>query len=102
MRTALIALSALALATGAQAKTSELDTQHLSIPYADLKLSSPAGQKRLDQRIEVAVREVCDAEYRPIGSRIRPASIDKCMDTARASAKRQMAAVIQRDYRLGG
>lgn len=102
MRTALIALSALALATGAQAKTAALDTQQLSIRYADLNLSSPAGQKRLEMRIEVAVRDICDADYVPTGTRIKPASIDKCMETARASAKRQMAAVIQRDYQLGG
>ena len=70
MRTALIALSVLALATGAQAKTAALDTQQLSIRYADLNLSSPAGQKRLETRIEVAVRDICDADYVPTGTRM--------------------------------
>lgn len=102
MRTALIALSALVLATGAQAKTTTPETQQLSIKYADLNLSSASGQKRLESRIEVAVRDICDADYVPTGTRIKPASIDTCMETARASAKRQMAAVIQRDYQLGG
>ena len=102
MRTALIALSALTLATGAHAGTTGRDTQQLSIPYSDLNLSSAAGQKRLETRIETAVRDLCDADYMPTGTKIRPASIGKCMDAARASAKRQMAAVIQRDYQLGG
>ena len=57
MRTALIALSALALATGAQAKD---DT--FSVRYDDLNLASVSGQKKFEARIERAVRDFCSAD----------------------------------------
>lgn len=98
MRTALIALSALALASTTQA----LANDQLVIPYADLNLTSEAGQKKLDTRIELAVRDFCQADTVVTGTRVQNPAISKCLKTTRAAAKRQMAAVVERKNGLGG
>jgi UrcA family protein len=56
-----IALALLGAASGAQAQTAE-------IRYADLDLSSPAGQAAFERRVEGAARRVCEVPA-PIGSR---------------------------------
>jgi UrcA family protein len=97
MRTAFIALSALALATGAQAKD---DT--FSVRYDDLNLASVTGQKKFEARIERAVRDFCSADEVLTGTRVQPSEIRTCLNRTRASARQQMAAVIQRETMLGG
>jgi UrcA family protein len=52
--TALTALSLVAIATPASA-----ETQSVSVKYADLDLSSPAGMGALEGRIEAAARKIC-------------------------------------------
>ena len=53
--TPMVALALLGGATAAQARTAE-------VRYADLNLSSAAGQAELDRRIESAARRVCVIE----------------------------------------
>ena len=52
-------LAALALAGAAAAPAAAAETS-VAVPYADLDLSSPAGAKTLDQRIDAAVDAVCE------------------------------------------
>lgn len=96
MRTALIALSALALATGAQASA---NTNEVLVHYDDLNLSSPKGQKILERRLERAAQEVCEINSVQTGTRIRSADSIECLKQARAASSTRMAAII--DARVG-
>lgn len=58
--------------------------QETTLRYADLDLSSAAGQAELERRIESATRQICRAE--PItGSRIVDKDeMERCKDDVRA------------------
>ena len=99
MRTALIALSALALAG---TTTTAMAGDRLVIPYADLNLTSEAGQKALDTRIELAVRDFCQADAIVTGTRVQNPAVAKCLKTTRAAARQQMATLVERRNGLGG
>ena len=96
MRTAFIALSALALATGAQANT---DTNEVLVHYDDLNLSSPKGQKILERRLERAAQDVCEINSVETGTRLRSTEAIACLKQARAASRTRMAAII--DARVG-
>jgi UrcA family protein len=74
------AIAMTGLQTAAFAGTADEITRQVS--YADLDLSTADGQKTLEQRIEVAVREVCGPSGRDLGAMARRA---ECLTTARAS-----------------
>lgn len=102
MKTLAIASATLALAftaTPALANTSEVPT--VGVEYADLNLSTPEGQARLERRIETAARSVCSVHENRPGTRIRSPELDTCLANARASGKKQMAAIVS-DQRRGG
>lgn len=84
-RTALIAAcaaSAILFTTAARAETREIRT-------SDLDLGTVAGQTKLDQRIDLAARQVCRVAR--TGSRI--ANVDEtCRAKAAASAREALAA----------
>ena len=98
MRTALIALSALALATGAQA-SANTSTNEVLVHYDDLNLASPKGQRILERRLERAAQEVCEINSVQTGTRIRSADSVECLKQARAASSTRMAAII--DARVG-
>lgn len=86
--TTAIALALLGAATGAQAQTvSSLTTQ---IRFADLNLSSQAGQAELDRRIESATRRICDVAA-PASS--RPAERSQVI-RCKANVREQVAAAL--------
>ena len=62
------------------------------VSYADLDLSSAAGQARLDRRIEAAVREVCgDATNFELARR---EAVRDCVAETRANVRRPAPATI--------
>jgi UrcA family protein len=66
--------------------------QETTVRYADLDLSSAAGQTELERRIENAARQVCKAEI-PTGTRIvDQGEVARCRDEVRA----QIAAKLPR------
>lgn len=71
------------------------------VKYDDLALSTPAGQRTLDQRIHAAARKACEADAPMTGTRIRSTEASRCMEEAKRQVKRQVAAVIEQQ-RLGG
>lgn len=102
MKTFAIVTATLALAfttSPALAGASELPSK--DITYADLNLNTAQGQKRLETRIESAARTVCRHHESRSGTRIRSPYLDACLANARASAKKQMAAIMA-DQRRGG
>lgn len=71
-----------------------------TVSYEGLDLNTLEGQKMLEQRVEIAARRVCDYNTQPSDTRMRKAS-RACLARARASARDQVAAVIE-DQRRGG
>jgi UrcA family protein len=55
----LLTLAALAAASTAAPALAQAPTAEVVVSYADLDLSSPAGQRALDRRLVHAVREAC-------------------------------------------
>lgn len=93
---AAIALAALALPFSA-AQANEGAT--VSVSYADLDLSSKAGQDIFDRRIERAIEQVCG---RMIGRPTFDASVRKCQTETKVSAQqsRDLAVESYGDVRL--
>jgi len=86
-------------ASPALADDSEVHTK--MVDYADLNLSSPEGQERLERRIESAARSVCSVHENRSGTRLRSPELDACLANARAGAKKQVASIMT-DQRRGG
>ncbi len=102
MKTLALATATIGLAftaTPAFADTDALRTQEVS--FAGIDLETAEGQRMLEQRIERAAQEVCGYDELAVGTRIRSSSARDCMTKARASAKRQVATIIE-DQRRGG
>lgn len=77
------------------------ETQSMSVEYADLNLSSPEGLAKLDRRIDKAARKVCRMDEIQTGTRVRSANAQRCYEAAINSAKSQMAAKMQKEWRGG-
>lgn len=77
------------------------DAPTIKISTKGLDLATPEGQKMLDQRIERAAKSVCRVGYVRTGTRLRSPAAQKCLSKARASAKRQITAIMA-DQRRGG
>ena len=102
MKTLAIATAALGLAlTASPALADNPESQSVDIDFAGIDLSTPEGQRILDQRIERAARQVCDVYQSRTGSRIRSREVRECLTQARASARSQVASIIE-DQRRGG
>jgi len=81
------ALAALSLATTAQAE--KLDRVSVTVPYADLDLTTDAGAATLHGRIDAAVKEVCE---RPSIRELKAiADWQKCRSDAAQSAADKIA-----------
>jgi UrcA family protein len=76
------------------------DARTIEVTTADLNLSSPEGRARLDRRIEIASRKVCQG---PDARSVRAQSkIRKCEEAALASARDQRDVIVARaDARPG-
>ena len=102
MKTLALASATIALAfTASPALANTYETQTMTVETADLNLATPEGQARLDRRIESAARDVCGANVALSGTRIPSPKIGDCVAAARASAKKQVAALVE-DQRRGG
>lgn len=73
----------------------------IEVNFADLNLSSPAGQERLAKRVDSAARDVCGMDERRIGTRIRSDEAVACYKAAKAKAHAQFAAAAQQQAKGG-
>lgn len=73
----------------------------LTISAADLDLSTPEGQRKLDNRVEKAVRTVCRVTSPTTGTRILSRDALACLAKARADARAQVAALKSEAQRGG-
>lgn len=65
------------------------------VSYADLNLSTEAGQRQLQHRIGYAVRQIC-GEKRDVATSYELAMQSKCEKEARSSSRKQVADAISR------
>lgn len=86
-------------ASPALAGPEDLPTQVIST--AGLDLDTPEGQQMLDERINRAARQVCQIDEMPTGTRIRSMAARDCLAKATASAKRQVATIVENERRGG-
>lgn len=73
----------------------------MQVRTADLDLATEAGQRKLDSRVEAAIRQVCRVVSPRTGTRILDQSVQECKARARAEAKSQVAALMDRTQRDG-
>ena len=89
------ALAAAGLAAPAFADEGEAHTAE--VRYSDLDLSTQAGRKMLDFRVEKAARNVCRVEESVVGTRILPKDRRTCYREARRQIDRQLAVLTAGD-----
>ena len=82
-----------AVALGSIAIPASAETVNFSVKYDDLDLATAAGQKTLDERIQIAARKACDAATPATGSRIRSSESRQCVRDLTRNAQRQFAAM---------
>jgi UrcA family protein len=90
MRVLMAAAMAAAMATPALAAGDAFEQGKVRVQTADLDLSTAAGQRALDQRIEVAVTRLCGIPV--FFSREEIADLDACRTEALAAAAPQIDA----------
>ncbi len=79
-------------ASPAFAGPDELPRHEVSV--AGIDLNTAEGQRILDRRVEQVAREVCHVDRARIGTRIPSQEARDCLVKARASAQRQVAAIV--------
>lgn len=73
----------------------------MTISTADLDLATPEGQRKLDHRVEKAVRTVCRVTSQTTGTRILSQDALACLAKARSEARAQVAALKSEPQRGG-
>lgn len=102
MKTLAIASTALALAFTANPAAAKNDgSQSATIDVSGIDLTTAEGQAKLDRQIEMLARSVCNSNQARTGTRIRSTQTTECLKNARASAKAQVAAMIEEQQRGG-
>ena len=92
---AMICAAALALPVGAAFARDYDEPANVTVSFADLDLSEPAGREALSRRIDAAVRRVCPSANGRTNLNWS-ARINACHASARADADRQLAAIYER------
>lgn len=91
----------IAAAFGLTLSGAAVSAKDVTVSYADLDLSTPKGQKTLERRIAGAIQEACEYQSIRTGTRLQSTATMRCMDEAKAKAKQQVAAIVERQN-LGG
>lgn len=84
---------AVAAAFGMLAATQPAFAEAIRVEYKDLDLSSEAGQKELDGRINAAARKACGFGEVPVGSRIPSKEARECVANAKKQIEKRVAAL---------
>lgn len=88
-RPALALAAAFGMAIAAQPALAE----SVTVQYKDLDLSTDAGQKELDSRIDAAARKVCGFSDLSVGSRIPTKEARDCVAEAKQKIEKRLAAL---------
>jgi UrcA family protein len=93
MQSLALALAAAVLAVPAMAAD---EAPSVGVPYGDLDLTSAAGQRQLDLRLERAAREVCGLDVKATGTHLQSQHSRTCYREARRHLDQQYAEAINR------
>ncbi len=96
-----LAAAAATPSLAAAGKSEPAGPMTLTISAADLDLATPEGQRKLDSRVEKAVRTVCRITNQTTGTRILSRDALACLAKARADARAQVAALKSEAQRGG-
>ncbi len=100
MHSLALALAATVLTVPAAATEDEAPS--VEVRYSDLDLTSEAGQRQLDRRLERAAREVCGMDEKVVGSYLRPRHSRECYLEARRHLDQEFAQLVSRKKTVGG
>lgn len=101
MKTPMIALAAAAtLLSGVPALADDTGPD-MVVRYADLDLTTEAGQKTLESRIDAAAKKYCGVGEQRTGTRMKSSLAKRCYRDAKRLANQQFAALVS-DARRGG
>lgn len=98
--TTLIAALA-AVATPAAAASDTDGRPSKGVSFADLDLSTAAGQRQLQARIDRTAREICGADRATTGSRIASREAMACYRQALSRTRERVAQAVARSARGG-
>jgi UrcA family protein len=101
MRYPAILAAALGAATVFAAPAAAETPPSVAVRYADLDLSTTAGQVQLERRIDRAVRSICGSDRLPTGSRLPSPGTRQCYDETKARVHAQVAEAIARGDERG-
>lgn len=73
----------------------------VNVKYADLDLSTRAGQEKLERRIDSAARSICGVGEIRTGTIMRSRAASECYSDAKARVHQQVAELIARDGNRG-
>ncbi|HEX7711665.1 MAG TPA: UrcA family protein [Sphingomonadaceae bacterium] len=90
-----------AAAAGALLAAQPAIAESLAVPYDDLDLSTPQGQKKLEQRIDKAAKQVCGVNSAVTGTRLPSPEAHECVKQAKQEIGRKLAALFDRQ-KAGG
>lgn len=93
---------AVAIAVLAAPVAAKDEAPTVGVRYGDLDLTSEAGQRQLDLRLERAAREVCGLDEKVTGSHLRSHHSRECYREARRNLDQQYAQLVSRRSTTGG
>ena len=93
MQSLALAFAAAVLAVPAVAAD---EAPSVGVRYGDLDLTTAAGQRQLDLRLERAAREVCGVNQKATGTYLRSRHSRECYREARRHLDQQYAAAVNR------
>ena len=99
LHTLALAMAATVLAVPLAAKD---EAPRVAVRYGDLDLTSEAGQRQLDLRLERAAREVCGVDEKAVGSHLHSQHSRVCYREARRDLDQQYAQLVSRTAAAGG
>jgi UrcA family protein len=87
---------ALAAALGTLLAAQPALAEAVSVQFKDLDLTTDAGQKELDSRIDTAARKVCGFSDLSVGSRIPTKEARDCVAEAKRKIEKRVATLTDR------
>jgi UrcA family protein len=83
------------------ARPTKIAVTSVAVNTSDLALDTVEGQRKLQNRVAKAVREVCSVADVDTGQRLLNRDVRGCLARARASANQQVAALLAEEQRGG-
>lgn len=98
---AILAAAALGAATAFAVPAAAEDAPSADVKYADLDLTTSAGQAQLDRRVNSAARVVCGMDEVVVGTRLASREAQRCFTQAKTQIHQQVAAAVARGNSRG-